>query len=117
MELHSEEAHIDGVLDDDAGHICVFLLADTEDATESLLFDGVVPPEVERDAAICPGEVETVELLSGFNVPESLRTLNRQDLPQATALQTCDQDLDVLIFPEPIDDFSSVFQGSVACEV
>jgi hypothetical protein len=60
MHLHGKQTHVYAVFDDDAGHVCFFGLTDTEDAAECLLFDGVVPPEVEGDAAVCPGEIESV---------------------------------------------------------
>lgn len=60
MQLHAKHAHVDAVLDDDPSHVGFFFLSDTEDAAEGLLFDGVVPPEVEGDAAVGPGKIETV---------------------------------------------------------
>lgn len=48
VQLHGKESHIDRVLDDNAGHVGFFLLADTEDATEGLLLNRVVPLDVSQ---------------------------------------------------------------------
>ena len=58
MQLHTQQPHIDRVLDHNASHIRLLLLPDTEDTAESLLLDSVIPPQVERDATVGPGEVE-----------------------------------------------------------
>jgi hypothetical protein len=58
MQLHAQQPHIDRVLHDNASHVRIFLLTDTEDTAESLLLNRMIPPEVERDAAVGPGEVE-----------------------------------------------------------
>jgi hypothetical protein len=60
MQLHAQQPHIDRVLHHNTSHVRIFLLTDTEDTTESLLFHSVIPPKVERDAAIGPGEIEAV---------------------------------------------------------
>jgi hypothetical protein len=60
MQLHTQQPHIDRIIDHNASHIRIFLLTDTEDTAECLLLYGVIPPEVEGDAAVGPGEVEAV---------------------------------------------------------
>jgi hypothetical protein len=60
MQLHTQQPHIDRIFYHNASHVCIFLLTDTEDTAECLLFYGVIPPEIERDAAVGPGEVEAV---------------------------------------------------------
>jgi hypothetical protein len=56
--LHLQQAVVHRVLDAQARHVRLFLLANTEDATEGLLFGGVVPPWVDHDDARGHGEVE-----------------------------------------------------------
>jgi hypothetical protein len=60
MQLHTQQPHINRVFHHNPSHIRILFLTNTEDTTEGLLFDGVIPPKVERDAAISPGEVEAV---------------------------------------------------------
>jgi hypothetical protein len=60
MQLHTQQSHIDRVLHHNPSHKRIFLLPDTEDTTESLLFNGVVPPKIERNASVGPGEVKAV---------------------------------------------------------
>jgi hypothetical protein len=100
------------LLDDYASHISLLQLADTKDATEGLLFDCVVPPEIEGYDAVSPWEIEAME---GLVIGERRR--GRGKLPDTTTLQACDQDFDFRVGLESGDRFVAVFLGGVACEV
>ena len=67
-------------------------LTKTENATECLLLDGVVPPWVDGDNAIGAGEVESY----------------------STAFEDCDHDFDPLFVVEAEDGFFALFLGHVA---
>jgi len=74
MQLHTQHAHVHRVSNHDADEMGFLRLTDTEDTTESLLFYGVVPPEIQRNAAVCPGEVEP---LADMLVANKLKSMSQ----------------------------------------
>jgi len=63
MQLHSQHTHINRVLDDYSRHVSFLFLSNTKDTPKCLLFNCVVPPEVEGNATVGPREVETMNML------------------------------------------------------
>lgn len=118
MQLHAKHAHVDAVIDDDPSHVSFLCLPDAEDAAEGLLFDGVVPPEVEGDAAVGPGEVETgsgwLAECYGWEWDNGVRI---GGLPETSTFQTGNQDLGILVFSESLDSLRAVVKRRVSSEV
>lgn len=86
--LHSQQPHIHRIRHHESSHPRFLILANAEDATEGLLFDGVVPPEIKRDAAIRKGEIES----------------------ETTAFEAGDEDLDIVAVAEFFNGFASMLE-------
>jgi hypothetical protein len=84
----------------------VFILADTEDTAECLLFNGVVPPKVNGDTAVSPGEVKTINYQ--YREVRALAS-EKGDIPKATTFESSNQDLDILIVSKTMNNLSTVF--------